>query len=295
MFAGARATGIEDVHAMHYESGQPCFPYDYIGARACENIRSMKKLEEEAAWSRRPPAKRLNFAKLGIERPFEADFNALTNTPKQQEQEMTDDDRAEYYLVQNNVCVSLILQADTFTNAESAYQSHIASMYSKRNLTPPMNLPRLDVALFKIRLEYLDRGRPESNAMIYLISDQADYERHTYYVQNRRPGCHTKRKVLSELETEQSEQDIDVGDEDEKMTDAKPCRFPPSSDHIGFLTTAAFSFDAGCGVGVGACTVPGILRAKQLDTEHQRKIKMVVLVRNMKALQCRPAQLQVLS
>ena len=42
-------------------------------------------------------------------------------------------------------------------------------------------------------------------------------------------------------------------------------KFPPSSDLIGYLTTANFSFDAGRGLGLGACTALGLRRLQQLD------------------------------
>lgn len=45
-------------------------------------------------------------------------------------------------------------------------------------------------------------------------------------------------------------------------------KFPPNDDCIGYLTTASFSFNEGCGSGLGACTVTGIRRLQAMDQRY---------------------------
>ncbi|KAI8137837.1 ribonucleases P/MRP protein subunit POP1-domain-containing protein [Fennellomyces sp. T-0311] len=283
MFAGARVACFEDLRAFHFESGIPCYPYDYLGSRACEDARNMAKHEAESAWLRRPPAKRLNYAKLGVNRPFDAAFDTLTNAMDVDHETKP---RPEFYLLHGHKTLSAILSRETNEAAESALVAYLAELYTKRNLTPNSSL-RFDAALIQVRLAFFDRGRPEANAMIYLITDETEYETQTTYIRNCEPGLRNKKKLLEALEEEN-------GDADMAMDESEKPKFPPSSDIIGYLTTANFSFHAGCGSGLGACTALGLRRLQDLDKSRGRPVNMVVLVRNPKALQCRPAKLQFL-
>ncbi|RUP48702.1 hypothetical protein BC936DRAFT_144143 [Jimgerdemannia flammicorona] len=77
IFAGARVGGLRERHGMHFESGVSCFPYDFPGTRGYRVWKETKKIEEERAWAKRPPAKRVNFGKLGVRSPFDTDFAGL--------------------------------------------------------------------------------------------------------------------------------------------------------------------------------------------------------------------------
>ncbi|ORX47226.1 POPLD-domain-containing protein [Hesseltinella vesiculosa] len=81
VFVGARAGGLEDVRRMHLHCGVPSFPYDYPGTSAYEDMALRIQTEKERAWQRRPPAKRLNYAKLGIDSPFSIPFCQLASHP----------------------------------------------------------------------------------------------------------------------------------------------------------------------------------------------------------------------
>ncbi|KAJ3087375.1 hypothetical protein HK102_011230 [Quaeritorhiza haematococci] len=77
IFAGARAIGLRERHSLHFESGLPCFPYDYPGTAAYAAWSVRRKREEEDEWRRKPKGKRVNFNKLGVPSPFEAGFWGL--------------------------------------------------------------------------------------------------------------------------------------------------------------------------------------------------------------------------
>ncbi|KAG2219767.1 hypothetical protein INT45_008598, partial [Circinella minor] len=267
MFAGARVAGYEDLRALSFESGSPSYPYDYLGSLACENVRDMAKHEAKNAWLRRPPAKRLNYYKLGVDRPFDAAFDSLISTTTEDVMDIDHKNgnkpTPEFYILHGHKTIISVLSAKTDDEAQISLLSYISDLYTKRGLKPITSL-KLDNALVQVRLEFFDRGRPEANAMIYLVTDNTEYNTQTVYIRNREPGLKNKKKLLENLKEDDAEEEEDTTimalDRNEKP------KFPPSNDLIGYLTTANFSFDAGRGIGLGACTVLGLRRLQQLDT-----------------------------
>ncbi|RUS21833.1 NUC188 domain-containing protein [Endogone sp. FLAS-F59071] len=77
IFAGARVGGLRERYYMHFESGVSCFPYDFPGTKGYQLWKEKKKVEEEREWAKKPPAKRVNFKKLGVKNPFDANFERL--------------------------------------------------------------------------------------------------------------------------------------------------------------------------------------------------------------------------
>lgn len=208
MFAGARAVGYEDVHAMHFESKQPNFPHDFVGTKACVNMLTMAKNESESAWKRRPPAKRFNYEKFGISRPFDPPFDVLTHTTQSE----ASSSRPAYYTLYGDKIISLVLAAATDDQAQMQARDYFINMFAKRGITMQLDALQLSHALLQIRIEYLDRGRPEANAMIYLIDSDAEYNQvSASYLANRSSKSNTARN---------SDMDLDDEGEDEVDGDA---------------------------------------------------------------------------
>ncbi|KAI7884705.1 POP1-domain-containing protein [Lichtheimia hyalospora FSU 10163] len=266
MFAGARAAGYEDVHAMHFESKRPNFPHDYIGTKACDNMLTMAKNDAESAWRRRPPAKRFNYEKFGVTRPFDPPFDVLTHSTRNEALS-----QPSYYTLYGEKIISLVLSATTDDQAQVQARDYFINMFAKRGITMQLNALELSHALLQIRIEYLDRGRPEANAMIYLIDNDAEYNHiSSSYLSNRQSKGKKTRNLYSESEDEKE------SDTDDMELDKIEAKFPPNDDCIGYLTTASFSFNEGCGSGLGACTVAGIRRLQAMDQrlsskEHQER------------------------
>lgn len=80
VFAGARVGGLREEHTFHFESGMPCFPYDYPETAAYHSLAMNVRMEEEAVWERTPVGKRPNYRKLGVDSPFEAPFRKLVES-----------------------------------------------------------------------------------------------------------------------------------------------------------------------------------------------------------------------
>ncbi|KAI8826072.1 NUC188 domain-containing protein [Fimicolochytrium jonesii] len=87
VYAGARVGGLRERHMMHYETGLPCFPYDFPETTASEAWAAKVGLKEAELWLKTPPGKKVNFAKLGIEYPFLSPFEELCNASGEDEDE----------------------------------------------------------------------------------------------------------------------------------------------------------------------------------------------------------------
>lgn len=67
---GAKVLGLAQVRQQCLNAQIAAFPYDWVGTRAQVDYDKHAAAERCAAWSRRPPAKRVNYASLGREHPF---------------------------------------------------------------------------------------------------------------------------------------------------------------------------------------------------------------------------------
>jgi ribonuclease P/MRP protein subunit POP1 len=197
VFAGARVAGYNDVRAMHFESGFPCFPQDYPGTRAFEINRQLVKKTTQSVWEKRPPAKRVNHIKRGIEHPFECAFETLA-TMEHMEIESQDNlaVRPTYALMHGEQLVSTLLS----TVDESAYQSKVDVLLHNRHLNIQPPLLQMDDALIKVRAKYIDRGKPSANAMVFLLEDLDEYNQYTFHVRDQSPLKKSKRKLKELLE-----------------------------------------------------------------------------------------------
>ncbi|KAI7872417.1 ribonucleases P/MRP protein subunit POP1-domain-containing protein [Spinellus fusiger] len=288
IFAGARACGINNIRSMHFESGHGSFPYDTPGTRAYEYQRQIFKEKAKIIWEQKPPSKRANFEKLGVKYPFEASFEYLiptsvaeSNTPSTvvKTLQMQEIQRPVNWLLQSDRLITLLLSCQTIEEADKHLRYEIERLISNRGLDLPLSL-RLDHALLKVRIKYIDSRKPQPNAMIYLLYDEKDYMRYTHKLANKGNAC---KKNKNNTNTE-CKMEIDM----------QSIPFPPNH-HIGYLTNGGFSLTTGCGFGVGACTAQGILKALDIDKKQKRKTKMVVLIRNSNATECHPAEMHLLA
>lgn len=198
-FAGARVAGYDDIRAMHFESGVPCFPHDYPGTRAFETQRQLTKKAAQEIWSKRPPGKRVNFAKRGIEHPFESAFESLTTIDHMQvEPEHNLAVRPAYSLIHGEQLVSGFLAPTAKSEA----------FLTKRRIEVD-NLG-VDDTLVKIRVKYIDRGKPSAHAMVYIIENQQDFDKYTYHIRHQSPLNKSKRKLKELMEINADAQKVIV-------------------------------------------------------------------------------------
>ncbi|KAI8878116.1 POPLD-domain-containing protein, partial [Backusella circina FSU 941] len=191
IFAGARVAGFDDIRAMHFENGYHCFPHDFPGTNSFENIRQLYKDAAQSIWDRKPPSKRVNYQKMGIEHPFEAAFESLCQVDA-----MIEDEGPTYSLIQGPTLSALLENTET-------YMTTIKDNAQRRGLELDYTL-ECSQLLAKVRVHYFGGGKPSSNALIYVLNDEADYQHHTQYVQcQSSPLKQSKRKLKEMHEIEQ--------------------------------------------------------------------------------------------
>ncbi|KAI8388722.1 NUC188 domain-containing protein [Radiomyces spectabilis] len=265
IFAGAKVAGVNDVRNTHWESGFGSFPYDFPGTRAFVKERSRSKTAAEAIWMRKPVTKRVNYAKFKIDHPFECAFETLINTGSS----TTSNQLPCAILLQGKKLITCIKAAEDTTTVEKQLQDLMGAMTAKRKIAPPAPFTLNDV-LLKIRITYIQRGRPHTNALIYLLDDKEEYQQYV-----RSFGSAAKA-----IESNESA--------DENHTSQQ---FSQSPRHIGYVTNGGFSLMNGCGFGVGACSAHGF---RALLDVSQRSVNHIVLVRNPSSRRYYPAKLELM-
>jgi ribonuclease P/MRP protein subunit POP1 len=84
--SGSRVGGQRESKSQAFESGVPHFPDDFpgtaIGQVQAEEVGSAK----EAKWERTPPAKRVNYAKLGTRSPWLPDWEVVCGIPTKEKE-----------------------------------------------------------------------------------------------------------------------------------------------------------------------------------------------------------------
>ena len=82
IYTGTRVGGQRERQTQAYEAGTGYFPRDYPSSSAYKEWAAKKASEEEAVWLRKPPAKRVNYGKLGVRNPWQADWEAVLGLKK---------------------------------------------------------------------------------------------------------------------------------------------------------------------------------------------------------------------
>ena len=70
MFAGGRAIGLNQIESTCFEAETPYFPLDYPDTLVYRQEAERLATLEAETWQKKPPAKRVNYAALGISSPF---------------------------------------------------------------------------------------------------------------------------------------------------------------------------------------------------------------------------------
>ncbi|KAL1922941.1 uncharacterized protein VTP21DRAFT_9317 [Calcarisporiella thermophila] len=267
VFAGARVGGLREWERASFEAGIPCFPRDFPGTRAYESWAAEKRMEGEHEWGKRPPAKRINYEKMGVESPFEAPFWKLFaksdertgtrdgeregNSKKSNEPE-GGSDKPPVWLLRSPRLIRAIASGQSMGELHNKF-----SQWVEKRLGDSKGKLNLDLgrAVVWVRLE-LERGVPGPFARIQL-PDREEYER----------WC---RKALKGEYTGS-----------------------PPKEVIGYVTTGNFSLAAGHGVVIGCCCVTGLIRLQEVTKRENRK-PLMVMVRGNNSRTSRPALLRIL-
>ncbi len=76
-YTGTRVGGQRERQTQAFEAGILYFPRDFVFSKAYEGWAEEKEREEREKWAKKPPAKRVNFTKLGVRSPWKADWDVV--------------------------------------------------------------------------------------------------------------------------------------------------------------------------------------------------------------------------
>ncbi|BFZ53385.1 Ribonucleases P/MRP protein subunit pop1 [Savitreella phatthalungensis] len=192
-----RFGGQRELAQIFYEQAQPFFPTDYIGTRAGNDAHEEARRLLQAQHDRRPPAKRVNFAKslnggneLGD--PFKADLAYLyghttaleklgkvtKKLAKKHEQPNGMNDptaAAEAQTANNNVQpdTALPLMLEQLEQKTGPAPHLVSGQHFLQMLQDNME-KSLESAVVLVRIKMIDRGCPQHRARLYSAPDPTD-------------------------------------------------------------------------------------------------------------------------
>ena len=74
---GTRVGGQRERATQAFEAGCTHFPRDYPCTQAYDALADERAIQEEDKWTRKPPAKRPNYAKIGTRSPWKPDWDVV--------------------------------------------------------------------------------------------------------------------------------------------------------------------------------------------------------------------------
>ena len=190
-YTGSRIGGQRERQTQAFEAATLHFPRDYPFTRAYDEWSSNQEKEDKERWQRKPPAKRVNFEKLGTMHPWRADWHELLGVakkdvepafiPAQREMEIEDDtmggrqEIVQPWLFRGSELSKIVSNLSSVFSHGAALLSEINRLRLKRKLDQldnnitPMNL--LKGALVNIKITMCIGGSLEDLAMIYVLPD----------------------------------------------------------------------------------------------------------------------------
>ncbi|EKM79429.1 hypothetical protein AGABI1DRAFT_74463 [Agaricus bisporus var. burnettii JB137-S8] len=270
IYTGTRVGGQRERQTQAYEAGVPYFPCDFPFSLAYEKYADEREIEERDTWTRKPPAKRVNYQKLGVRSPWRADWEVVLGLKEATSPFDTAEGEPEDL-------VSTQRDDRMDTDPATNLLKEVNKLRQKRDLEPLNSSINPDAllkhALINVRVTVFKEGVPEDMAMIYQVSDEeaTNWERLVHTREDR--GGPSILQLANKR--------------------------PPQEDIIGYVTTGHYSLSRGKGFAIGAVPLTKFLelRAQQSRLHPLQTVEgqtLLVKVRNINGQQCRPAHLRTL-
>ncbi|KXS18909.1 POP1-domain-containing protein [Gonapodya prolifera JEL478] len=184
-FAGGVAGGLQDRRFLHFEASMPCFPYDFPSSAPYVEWASGIKAHAEELYGRKPPAKRVNYAKNGVRSPFGAEWARLVDRADEADERGLEANLSGggFWVLETPAVGKVIRnmfeggEAVTPEAAISALIGVMSAVAAKRGLAVNESgtLEGLERALVRVRVDVVGRGRPEANFFVR-SAGRKDYE-----------------------------------------------------------------------------------------------------------------------
>jgi len=297
IFTNTRVAGQLERQTQAYEAGTAYFPRDYPFNKPYELYASDREKREKEVWERKPPAKRVNYEKLGIENPWRTHWatvlgiTEINEENREGEVEFVSTQREPSQSIKANVrpwvlrgsdVHQIVVSMSSVFNHGAVLHSEINRLRVKRGHGPfensfkPSDL--LQGALVIVKIMMCSRGSPQDLAIIHLLSD--DVYRKWERVLNARGTA----GIAHGWETpEESE----VGALTQEAIQPLPDRctqvastIPGQASTIGYVTTGHYSLARGHGFAIGAIPVVRLLELDQQVTRQVFLAPLPVLVDN---------------
>ncbi|KAF9153091.1 hypothetical protein BG015_004107 [Linnemannia schmuckeri] len=290
IFAGARPGGLRERRSFHFETHQSCFPYDFPNTAAYIDYAGETKKAGEQKYGRIPVAKRFNYEKMGVEDPFGAAWVKALKAGVMMlgGGEREDLKEEDIWLLQTPKMIAALMDAGKAAGGSSREMVSRLTLESlnlvmadclqglvKTALTPSlMKEPsaRIDEALVRVGVDFLDRGTTGMNGMIYAIpEDQYRVWAARVQMKGKRTveGRPRKEKKAKSWVDSDSDEEMDEAEEDESTMDELEMRRPAGTTLLGYVTTGQYCYSEGKSYGIGCVTATGLARMVELETKQR--------------------------
>ncbi|KJA21170.1 hypothetical protein HYPSUDRAFT_67916 [Hypholoma sublateritium FD-334 SS-4] len=300
-FTDTRVSGQFERQTQSYESGVAYFPRDYPSTKPYELYASERAIEEKTTWDRKPPAKRVNYGKLGTRNPWKVDWTTIVGAhtafdkTSGADSELSTTQREPLaapeankkvirpWLLRGSEVPKILSNISSMLNHSAALLSEVNRLRLKRGLAVVASNVNTDElfqgALVNVKLTMCLRGAPQDLAMIYSLSDSA---------------CRQWKKLIHKAQSSSIDEEM-FGEEELANI------VPSEAAIVGYVTTGHYSLSRGHGFAIGAISLVHLLALEQqsirLHPNQQAPSKarpMFVGLRNIDGHQCRMAILEVL-
>lgn len=219
IYTSTRVAGQLERQTQAYEAGTTYFPRDYPGTEPYELYAKDRESKEMETWERKPPAKRVNFEKLGIVNPWKSNWEKVLGitgqdgededafVTSQREPVPTPENDAyakiKPWLLRGSELPRILSNLSSVFNVSAALLSEVNRLRLKRGhqiLSADVNGAQLlHGALVNVKITMCSRGTPQDLAEIFIMSD--DLLRHwERYLQTRTLGSVADEDHPDELE-----------------------------------------------------------------------------------------------
>ncbi|KDR82747.1 hypothetical protein GALMADRAFT_238256 [Galerina marginata CBS 339.88] len=300
IFTGTRVAGQLERQTQAYEAATPYFPRDFPFTESYENYARDREEKDRDAWTRKPPAKRVNYDKINTINPWRADWESILGIANEKRQDsevgtsfvpsqrepgesadVTQQQIVRPWLLRGSEVPKILSTMSSMFSTGAGLLSEINRQRLKRGHEYlPKDIKPADLlrgSLINVKVTLCLRGAPQDLAVIYSLSDDLI----------RRWGklIHTRNLGMVGGETPEEFELANL--------------VPENTAIIGHVTTGHYSLARGHGFAIGAISVTHLLELEQQGmrlhaNQRTKSPLMLVVVRNPDGQQCRVAHLEVL-
>jgi len=277
IYRGAKAVGLREQRSLAFEAGELTFPDCCPDTPSGAEMSSSRAAELQSAYSRRPPAKRCNYNKMGVVAPFHCPWLELVQGWMRGDEGGQNEQL--FYCVRDRKLLRLLsaVSDGAVCRPKSRVQN---SSDGPAPADVSRTLQQCGHAIVKVRVVMSGRGAPTRHALICLPAKEDVV------------GT-TPRKIVSQGVVEGPTEPVHQKSSSADTDVLNPVSVLGSTVRptVGFVVEGGFCHAAARGNGVGFVSMQGL--KKLLEEKQDPASSTQVLVRCPHSLQYRPAVLHI--